>query len=54
MPNKGLDLTATKKSKEEKPRERQWEKRINRIKYLMEKYGHKWRNKVQKGQSPLR
>ena len=39
----------TKKKKEEKPRDRDLEKRMTRVKYLMEKYGHLWRQKTVMG-----
>ncbi len=42
-----LELTS-KKKKEDKPREKEWEKRITHVKYLMEKYGHLWLTKHRK------
>ena len=42
-----VDLTATtKKKKEDKPKDRDIERRIVRVKYLMEKYGNRWRERV--------
>ncbi|ELU10961.1 hypothetical protein CAPTEDRAFT_154354 [Capitella teleta] len=45
MPDKGIDLSASGKKKEKK-RDPEMDKRVNRVKYLMEKYGQRWINKV--------
>ena len=44
-----MDITSKKKKEDNKPKDKELERRIGRVKYLMEKYGYRWRNKVKKG-----
>lgn len=43
-----VDLTS-KKKKEDKGRDKDLERRVVHVKYLLEKYGQRWLEKVRKG-----
>lgn len=43
-----MDFPA-KKKKEDKVKDRDMERRVARYKFLMEKYGQRWRNKLRRG-----
>ena len=56
MPTKASELPTVKKKKEDgkvtvKDKDREMEKRVVRVKYLMEKYGFRWLEAVKSSKS---
>ena len=56
MPTKASEVPTVKKKKEEgkvtvKDKDREMEKRVVRVKYLMEKYGFRWLDAVRSSKS---